>query len=98
MGMADVRPDFEWDPKKAQGNFRKHQVHFEEAATIFEDPQFVTVVDAEHSHDEERYITIGLSSKGRLLLTAHTETGHSIRIISARKATRHEEEFYQEAG
>ena len=89
---------FELDPEKAERNLRKHQVDFEEAGTIFDDPQFITFLDEEHSSDEERYITIGLSNKNRLLMVAHAEREHVIRIISARKATGNEEKFYQEAG
>ena len=65
--------------------------------TVFNDPMFITFIDAEHSDDEERYITIGLSNRGKLLVIAHTERGDQIRIISARKATRKEETFYAEA-
>jgi uncharacterized DUF497 family protein len=89
---------FEWDPEKAKTNFQKHDVSFEEASTIFDDPQFITFLDDEHSIGEERYITIGLSGKNHLLMVAHTERGNRIRIISARKAVKHEEKFYNEAG
>jgi len=88
---------FEWDPNKATRNVEKHQVSFEEAATVFDDPLFITVIDEEHSVEEERYITIGLSQRGRLLLVAHTDRAGRIRIISARKATKREEKFYAEA-
>ena len=93
--MTELR--FERDPNKAARNIEKHQVSFDEAATVFDDPMFITVIDEEHSIDEERYITIGLSKYGRLLLVAHTEREERIRIISARKATRKEEQFYAEA-
>jgi hypothetical protein len=89
---------FEWDPQKAINNLQKHQVDFDEASTIFDDPLFITFLDEEHSSNEERYITIGLSSKNRLLMVAHTERIDTIRIISARKVTKNEEKFYQEAG
>ena len=89
---------FEWDPEKAKRNIRKHQVDFEEASSVFDDPMFITVIDEEHSGDEERYITIGFSNKNRLLLVAHTERDDYIRLISARKATKDEEKFYEEAG
>jgi uncharacterized DUF497 family protein len=89
---------FEWDPKKAKANLSKHDISFEEASTIFDDPMFITFLDNEHSIDEERYITIGLSSKARLLMVAHAERNNRIRIISARKATKYEEKYYQEAG
>ncbi|MBC8262507.1 MAG: BrnT family toxin [Anaerolineales bacterium] len=88
---------FEWDANKAAQNLKKHSVAFEEAATVFDDPMFITVVDDEHSVDEERYITIGLSAQGRLLMIAHTDRGGQMRIISARKATKKEEQFYAEA-
>jgi hypothetical protein len=89
---------FEWDTEKASTNLQKHQVGFDEASPIFDDPQFITFLDEEHSVDEERCITIGLSNKNRLLMVAHTERNEDIRIISARKATKNEEKFYQEAG
>ena len=88
---------FEWDPQKAKNNLQKHQVDFEEARSIFNDPQFITFLDDEHSQDEERYISIGLSNKPRVLMVAHTESNNKIRIISSRKATENEEKFYQEA-
>ncbi len=93
-----MKPQFEWNPQKAKANLQKHQIDLEEASTIFDDPQFITFLDEEHSADEERYITIGLSNKNRLLMVAHTERSDKIRIISARKATKNEEKFYQEAG
>lgn len=88
---------FEWDNNKAAKNLRKHQVPFDEAASVFDDPMFITVVDEEHSVDEERYITIGISKHGRLLVVAHTDREGQIRVISARKATRKEANFYAEA-
>jgi uncharacterized DUF497 family protein len=93
-----MKPDFEWDPKKAQKNLQKHEVSFEEASSVFDDPMFITLLDNEHSGADERYITIGISNKTRLLLVAHTERDNRIRIISARKATKHEEKFYEETG
>jgi len=89
---------FEWNLEKSKKNIRKHEVDFEEASSVFDDPMFITVIDEEHSEDEERYITIGFSNKSRLLLVAHTERDDHIRIISARKATKNEEKFYEEAG
>jgi len=94
--MLTVELKFEWDPNKATKNVKGHRVSFEEAATVFDDPMFITFVDEEHSVDEERYITIGLSKRGRLLLVAHTDHEGQIRIISARKATKKEELFYAE--
>jgi uncharacterized protein len=89
---------FEWDPKKAKANLSKHDVSFEEASTIFDDPLFITFLDTDHSVNEERYITIGLSRRARLLMVAHAERNNRVRIISARKATKNEEKYYQEAG
>jgi uncharacterized DUF497 family protein len=89
--------DFEWDADKANRNVEKHHVSFEEAATVFDDPMFITFIDDEHSVDEERYITIGLSRRGRLLILAHVDRKDTIRIISARRATQKEEQFYAEA-
>ena len=93
----DEQLQFEWDINKATSNFEKHGVPFDEAQTVFQDPIFITVIDDEHSADEERYITIGLSSRGRLLMVAHTERDGRIRLISARTATRKEEQFYADA-
>jgi uncharacterized DUF497 family protein len=84
--------------KKPEKNLQKHQVGFDEASTFFDDPLFITFLDEEHSSDEERYITLGLSNKNRLLMMAHTERKNNIRIISARKATGDEEKYYTEAG
>jgi uncharacterized DUF497 family protein len=88
---------FEGDADKANQNIEKHHVSFEEAATVFDDPMFITFIDDEHSIDEERHITIGLSSRGRLLMLAHADRKDGIRIISARRATKKEEQFYAEA-
>ena len=88
---------FEWDVNKAAKNLDKHHVDFSEATTVFDDPMFITVVDEEHSADEERYITLGLSAQGQLLVVAHTDRASRMRIISARRATRKEESFYAAA-
>ena len=88
--------EFEWDPDKAAKNIKKHQVAFNEAATVFGDPLSMTFFDPDHSIDEDRYITVGLSHLGNLLVVAHTDRGDRIRIISARKATRRERRFYGE--
>jgi hypothetical protein len=92
-----AEPSFEWDPDKASKNVEKHHVSFDEAANVFDDPMFITLIDDEYSTDEERYITIGLSSRGRLLMLAHADRKDHIRIISARRATKKEEQFYAEA-
>lgn len=86
---------FEWDPKKSKRNLEKHGVSFEEAVTVFYDPLSATFDDPDHSVGEYRYITIGLSSRDRLLFTAHAERGESIRIISARPATAHERKRHE---
>ncbi len=86
----------EWDPKKAKSNLRKHRVSFEEAATALGDPMAVTGVDPDHSIREERYVTFGVSERGRLLVVAHTDEEETIRIISARIASKGERELYEE--
>jgi uncharacterized DUF497 family protein len=87
---------FEWDPRKAKLNLRKHHVSFEEATTAFRDPLSVTAPDLSHSNTEYRFVTFGVSSKGKLLTISHTERVESIRIISARPATRQEKKIYEE--
>ena len=87
---------YEWDPAKAAVNIRKHSVSFEEAASVSLDPAALTFIDPDHSEDEERAITIGRSARGRVLFVAHTERRDRIRIISARRATRREQEQYGE--
>jgi uncharacterized DUF497 family protein len=86
---------FEWDNTKAQVNLAKHGVSFEEAASVFGDPLALTFPDPDHSIDEKRWLTFGVSQTDRLLAVAHSERGRSIRIISARKATRHERGIYE---
>ena len=88
---------FEWDPNKAAQNLRKHSVSFEEAATVFRDDLSITVPDPDHSVEEERFITVGLSSQDRLLMIAHVDRGDCIRIISARELTPRERRQYEEA-
>lgn len=88
--------EFEWDPRKANINLQKHNVSFQEAATVFRDSLSVTFPDPDHSIGERRYVIIGLSRYGQLLVVAHTERGDLIRIISARRATRKEQRFYEE--
>jgi hypothetical protein len=87
---------FEWDPQKAADNLAKHGVAFEEVATVFRDALSQTGQDPDHSFDEERFVTFGLSTSGRLLAVAHTERGDTIRIISARAATARERTLYEE--
>ena len=87
---------FEWDEVKAKDNFHKHKVSFEEGKTVFNDPCLFTFPDNEHSENEERYINIGLSANGSVLVLIHTERQGKIRIISCRKATVRERKFYEE--
>ena len=88
--------EFEWDPKKAGANVRKHDVTFQEAAAVFGDPLAITFEDPDHSEDENRYITFGLSSQERLLVVSHTERESRTRIISARLMDRKERRIYEE--
>jgi uncharacterized protein len=88
---------FEWDAEKAASNLRKHRVSFDEAVTVFGDPHAVTFSDTDHSENEDRSRTYGVSRKGKLLVVIHTERLNNVRIISARKATRHEQSIYAEA-
>jgi uncharacterized DUF497 family protein len=81
---------YEWDPAKAAANLKKHRVSFEEAASVFLDPEALTFWDPDHSDEEEREITIGRSARRRMLFVAHAERDDRIRIISARRATRRE--------
>jgi uncharacterized protein len=87
---------FEWDPRKADTNIRKHEVRFQEAATVFGDPLAITFEDPYHSEGEKRYLTFGLSQQMRLLVIAHTERGDRTRIISARLMTGRERKIYEE--
>jgi uncharacterized DUF497 family protein len=87
---------FEWDKNKAAINFSKHQVSFEEAKTVFEDPLYVDFYDPDHSESEERYLIVGRSQKDKVLIVSYTERGNVIRIISARKVTKAERKFYEE--
>ncbi len=88
--------EFEWDPSKAQSNLKKHHVAFREAATVFQDPLGITIYDPDHSASEERFITIGASTGGRLLMISHTERRGKIRLINARELTRLERHAYEE--
>jgi hypothetical protein len=87
--------EFEWDARKAAANLHKHRVSFNEAATVFGDFLSTTATDPAHSAGEHRYITVGLSNSGRLLMVAHAERGHRIRIISARTLTGREKRAYE---
>ncbi len=88
--------DYEWDAEKAEQNFQKHGVAFDEAATVFGDPLYVDFYDPDHSDEEHRYIVIGLSNAGRLLLVSYTERERAVRLISARELTSAERKAYEE--
>src|SRR5262245_6437369 len=96
MPGYDLRMEFEWDPEKAAGNLAKHGIAFQEAASVFGDPLAVTYYDPDHSEDEDRFITFGHSSQGRVLVVSHTDRDDRTRIISARQATRKERKQYEE--
>ncbi len=96
-----MRYNFDWDPAKEKQNIRKHKVAFRRAATVFRDPNQLSIYDEEHSEDEDRWITIGIDSGGILRVIIHTfervdEDVCEIRIISARKATSAEVNQYGE--
>jgi uncharacterized DUF497 family protein len=88
--------EFEWDDDKAALNEKKHGVSFIEAETVFADPLALTGFDPDHSEDEDRYITMGTSLEGRLLVISHTDREDRVRIISAREATRRERKDYED--
>lgn len=87
---------FSWDPRKARANLRNHGVSFYAATTVFEDGLSTTIPDPDHSRDEERFVTMGVSSAGRLLVVCHSDSSGLIRITSARKATSHERRQYED--
>ena len=87
---------YEWDENKAVKNLAKHGVSFSEAKTIFDDPLYVDFYDLDHSEAEERYLIVGESNRGRLLIVSYTERRTSIRIITAREVTKSEREAYEE--
>jgi uncharacterized DUF497 family protein len=86
---------FEWDEDKSERNISKHGVAFEEAKTVFNDPFAITIKDPDHSDEEDRYLDIGISAKGRLLVLYYTERHENIRIIGCRAATRSERKTYE---
>lgn len=86
---------FTWDERKARANLRKHRVSFEEAATVFADPGAREYDDPDHSEQEARFLLVGHSVAGRILLVVHAQKADTIRIISARRATPHEREDYE---
>jgi uncharacterized protein len=87
---------FVWNARKAAANWRKHRVSFEEARSALTDPYAVTGSDPDHSIGELRWITFGVSTRGRLIVVSHTDERDTIRIINARLATRAERNLYEE--
>jgi uncharacterized protein len=87
---------FEWNAGKAAANLKKHGVSFDEASSVFFDPLSATGDDPDHSLDERRSVTFGMSSSRRLLVVAHIQHDDAIRIITARRATRAERKLYEE--
>ena len=86
---------FEWDENKELKNINKHKVSFQEAKTVFNDPYSITIYDPQHSAMEDRYIDIGLSAQGRLLVVVYTERENIFRIITSRIATEKERQIYE---
>lgn len=87
---------FEWDAKKAELNVANHGVSFDDASTVFNDPLASTIGDPLHSHDERRWVTVGLAATGELLVVVHTDRDEAIRLISARPANRPERRTYED--
>ena len=87
---------FEWNTEKATANLKKHEVSFDEAETVFDDPLFVIFADPDHSFEENRFIIMGESNQNRLLVVSYTERPPKTRLISAREATRPERKKYEE--
>lgn len=88
--------EFEWDKGKAESNLIKHGVSFDEAKTVFDNPLYVDFYDPNHSENEDRYLIVGESARGRLLIISYTERGNQTRLISARETTKTERETYEE--
>jgi len=88
--------EFEWDPRKAELNLKEHGVSFDDATTVFRDTLSITIADPDHSDSEDRFVDIGMSHRGQLLVVSYTERKDRIRIISARPPTRAERKSYEE--
>ena len=88
--------EFKWDDKKAAANLADHGVSFDEAKTVFDDPLYVDFYDPDHSYDEHRFLFVGESRQGRLLIVSYTERGNAVRLISAREVTLAERKAYEE--
>ena len=92
-----MTPWFDWDENKAAANEKKHDVSFVEAQAVFVDPFAATLYDPDHSGDEDRYITVGLTTQMRLVVVSHTyRRGNGMRLISAQLATAHERQMYEQ--
>ena len=87
---------FQWDEQKARANLEKHGISFEEAATVFGDSLYVDFYDPDHSSEEQRYIILGVSTEGRLLMVSYTQRGEVVRLISSREVTSAERKAYEE--
>lgn len=90
--------EFEWDVAKAENNEKKHGISFLEATAVFGDMLSLTFPDPDHSNEEDRFVTIGISQRQRLLIVSHTDRDSRVRIISARQVTRGERKIYEEYG
>jgi uncharacterized protein len=88
--------EFEWDKQKAADNIADHGVSFDEAKTVFDDPLYVDFYDPDHAYEEHRFIILGHSRQGRLLMVSYTERGDAIRLISSRELTPAERRKYEE--
>ena len=88
--------NFEWDEEKAAANLAKHNVSLDEAKTVFDDPLYVDFYDPDHSYEEHRYLIVGQSRQGRLLIVSYTERGDMTRLISSREVTSTERKAYEE--
>ena len=88
--------EFEWDEDKAAANLANHKVSFDEAKTVFDDPLYVDFYDPDHSYAEHRYLIVGESRQGRLLIVSYTERGDTVRLISTREVTAAERKAYEE--
>ena len=89
--------EFEWDPAKAELNLKDHEISFDEATSVFRDTLSITIADPDHSESEDRFIDIGMSHRGQLLVVSYTDREDRIRIVSARRPTRAERKSYEEA-
>ena len=88
--------NFEWESEKAAENLERHGIAFEEAATAFGDPLSITIGDPDHSEAEDRFILLGMTFRGRLVVVVHTDRGENVRLISARLANRRERQSYEQ--